>query len=151
MLLHRPRPGKDNFFPSGMKHKIFRRILIRRARLKKTFLQTKQKNRTFDLECPNNETRDHWYHQVLKLTNRKDSIKDITWQIKLSISNNLKVKALKKEERMRTMLKGPEKFLEDAFNRADKRLELHYLTDLGLLFFWRVWDFCSWALNILIC
>ena len=43
--------------------------------------------------------------------------------MKLSISNNLKVKALKKEERMRTMLKGPEKFLEDAFNAADKRLE----------------------------
>ena len=52
-----------------------------------------------------------------------------------TISNNFKVKALKKEDRMRTMLKGPEKFLEDAFNRADKRLELHYLTDSGLLFF----------------
>ena len=54
---------------------------------------------------------------------------------KFTISNNFKVKALKKEERMRTMLKGPEKFLEDAFNRADKRLELRYLTDSGLLFF----------------
>ena len=44
------------------------RILTRRARLHKTFLQTKQKNRSLDLECPNNETRDHWYHQVFKLT-----------------------------------------------------------------------------------
>ena len=43
--------------------------------------------------------------------------------MKFILYNNLKVKGLKKEERMRTMLKGPEKFLEDAFNTADKRLE----------------------------
>ena len=52
--------------------------------------------------------------------------KTLHYRSNFAISNNLKVKALKKEERMRTMLKGPEKFLEDAFNRADKRLELHY-------------------------
>ena len=43
--------------------------------------------------------------------------------LKFTLNNNLKVKGLKKEERMRTMLKGPEKFLEDAFNTADKRLK----------------------------
>ena len=78
-----------------MKQKGSQSILIRRARLQKTFLQTKQKNRTFDLECPNNETRDHWYHQVLKLTNRKDSIKDI----KIKLYNQQQFEGKGPEER----------------------------------------------------
>ena len=32
-----------------------------------------------------------------------------------------KVKSLKREERQTTMSKGPDKFLEDAFNAADKK------------------------------
>ena len=39
----------------------------------------------------------------------------------LTIVAQLKVKSLKREERQTTMSKGPDKFLEDAFNAADNK------------------------------
>ena len=53
-------------------------------------------------------------------TNR--SYKNFSWSVQKY--PNFKVKSLKREERQTTMLKGPDKFLEDAFNAADKKYAL---------------------------
>ena len=46
------------------------------------------------------------------------------FQLAYSKIPKFKVKSLKREERQTTMLKGPDKFLEDAFNAADKKYAL---------------------------
>ena len=56
------------------------------------------------------------------------------FQLEYSKIPKFKVKSLKREERQTTMLKGPDKFLEDAFNAADKKYALPELMLNSFLF-----------------